>query len=130
MPKIERTETGWRIVSDDGLVLRDGMTNAQAWKSLDLMQNEPVSASQVEREMIEKPSPPSQSEKQDFFSGLIQIAQDRGYKDGWAWHKFCEKFGHTPDGLHRLPCKPSSQVWGWLNRRAIAKEKERKYVAR
>lgn len=124
MGMIERSETGWRVVSASGKILRDGMTNAQAWRFLDVLEDEPVSASQVASQMKEPEAKPTQDQLQDFFSGLLQIEADRDYKKGWAWHRFCEKFGHTPDGLHRTPCKPSKQVWGWMNRKAIARHKK------
>jgi hypothetical protein len=120
MPRIERADSGWRIVSDDGVVLRDNLTNAQAWRNLDLIQNEPVSAAQVEKDFKEPAPRASSDEMQEFFSGLLQIEEQRGYKSGWAWHQFCEKFGFQPEGLHRGLAKPTKQVWGWVNRKAIA----------
>jgi hypothetical protein len=122
MPKIEKSQDGWCITSG-GKLIQDGMTNAQAWRALDVMQNEPVSASEVAREFKEPVAPPSDFEMQDFMSGLVHIGRGRGYSNGWAWHQFCEKFGHTPDGLHREARKPSKSVWGWVNRKAIARSK-------
>jgi hypothetical protein len=123
MAKIMKTVNGWAVVESDGSILFDGLSNAEAWRKLDIIQLEPVSASQVSKEMKDFVAEPSISEKQDFFSALIQIGIDRGYSSGWAWHKFYEKYGHTPEGLHRNPCKPSKKVWGWVNRKAIARSR-------
>ena len=123
MPKIIQTENGWCITSA-GKIIKDGMTNAQAWRAMDDIQNEPVSASEVAKEFKEPIAPPTDFEVQEFMSGLVHIGNARGYSDGWAWHQFCEKFGHTPEGMHRAPKKPSRSVWGWVNRKAIARSKQ------
>lgn len=123
MAKIQKSENGWSIVSSDGGLIQDGMSNAQAWRALDLLQHEYISASEASQSLKEPNIKPTQSEMQDFMSGLVFIGQSRGYSDGWAWHKFIEKFGHTPEGLHRIPHKPSKSVWGWINRKAIKAEK-------
>lgn len=129
MPKIFTDGAGaWGIMSDAGEVMREGLTNSQAWRELDRIQNEPTSAAQVEKELAEPKPRPTTDEMQDFYSGLIHIQKLREYREGWAWHKFCEKFGHRPNGLHNEPRNPSKQVWGWVNRKAIAKEKGPKHV--
>jgi hypothetical protein len=113
----------WQVVDNNGDVLAAGLSNAQAWRAIDKLQSEPTSPTQAKKEFRDKDPEPSQSEKQDFYSGLVQIAIDREYAPGWAWHKFHEKFKHTPEGLHRNPRTPSKQVWGWVNRKAIARSR-------
>jgi superfamily II DNA or RNA helicase len=49
-------------------------------------------------------------EKQAFYSGLLMIAQQRGFKDGWVSHKYQEKFGVWPKGLERIPRTPRKAV--------------------
>jgi len=59
---------------------------------------------------------------------LAFIAADRGYKPGWVYHKYIEKFGEQPRG-HPLPIQPTQDVLAWVRSRNIAyakaKEKER-----
>jgi hypothetical protein len=124
MPQIKPQPNGlWSVWDGDDLVAND-LTNSKAWRIVDLASREPVSASQVAKEFSEPQPRATPDEMQDFFSGLLWIASDRGYKDGWAWHKFHEKFGCIPEGLHHIAFKPSKQVWGWLNRKAIAAAKK------
>jgi hypothetical protein len=120
MPKLEQQpDKLWSVVDDSGRAITSGLSNAQAWRKLDKITSEPVSASEVERQMKEPAPRTSADQMQEFFSGLLHIEAQRRYKSGWAWHKFCEKFGHQPEGLRREPCKPSKQIWGWVNRKAI-----------
>jgi DNA repair protein RadD len=53
---------------------------------------------------------PKMDEKQAFYSGLLMIAQQRGFKDGWVSHKYQEKFGVWPKGLDRIPRTPRKAV--------------------
>jgi len=53
---------------------------------------------------------PKRDEKQDFYSGLLYIAQTRGFKDGWVAHKYRTKFGVWPVGLERVPKAPIKAV--------------------
>jgi DNA repair protein RadD len=44
------------------------------------------------------------SNKQSFYSELIRYALDRGYKRGWAWYAFKDKYGMTPPSwMHHQP---------------------------
>jgi superfamily II DNA or RNA helicase len=56
-----------------------------------------------------------QGEPQAFYSGLIDFAQRRNWKEGWARHKFYEKYGKWPDGpggmnLNMIPMTPRKAV--------------------
>ena len=44
---------------------------------------------------------------------LVWIAEERGYKLGWAAHKFKEKFGDWPRDRFVRPLEPSAEVWAW-----------------
>jgi DNA repair protein RadD len=57
---------------------------------------------------------------------LIGIAETRGYKRGWAFHKYREKFGVDPKGLHSDPMEPSATVRKWVQSRQIAWANARK----
>ena len=48
--------------------------------------------------------------RQTWFSGFLHIARERGYSEGWAAHKFREKFNEWPNGLHKKPSEPTSEV--------------------
>jgi hypothetical protein len=128
--RIKRHETGllaglWVIESiESNEIVASVKSNAEAWRRLDRINDEPVSASEFRSEIKEEIHKPTEPEKQSFYSGLIFISEQKGYKPGWAWHKFHEKFGHVPDGLHRHSEKPTKSLWGWVNRKAIAKAKK------
>jgi DNA repair protein RadD len=51
---------------------------------------------------------------------LIHIAAERGYKPGWAAHKFKEKFGTWPATGIADPIEPSPEVRSWVRSRMIA----------
>jgi hypothetical protein len=41
-----------------------------------------------------------------FFEHQLRVARTRGWADGWAVHRFAEKYGRKPWGLWReLGCK-------------------------
>jgi superfamily II DNA or RNA helicase len=64
---------------------------------------------------------PRMSDEQAFYSGLLNFSMRRGWSDGWAKHKFHEKFGKWPDGLEAVPKTPRKAV------KAFIKESMRKY---
>lgn len=49
-------------------------------------------------------------EKQVFYSGLLMIAQQRRFKDGWVSQKYKERFGCWPKGLDRIATRPTKAV--------------------
>jgi DNA repair protein RadD len=60
------------------------------------------------------------------FGELKFIARARGYKPGWAWHKYKEYTGEFPRGLdHVAPRPPSPEMHRWLLSRQIAWAKSR-----
>jgi DNA repair protein RadD len=57
---------------------------------------------------------------------FVHIARERGYKAGWAAHKYKEKFGAFPPwGSSPQPIQPSAEVLSWVRSRMIAFAKAR-----
>ena len=73
---------------------------------------------------------PGRDERQAFFSQLCGIAAERGYKRGWAFHKYREKFGVDPAGLSDAPLEPSAATMRWVRSRQIAWANSRKNTER
>jgi DNA repair protein RadD len=65
-------------------------------------------------------------EKQRWYSELIGYAQARGYKSGWASHKYREKFGVWPRSLSETPAPVTAEVERWIRSRMIAWAKAKK----
>lgn len=64
------------------------------------------------------------AQKEDFYSQLIWIADEKGRKRGWADWTFKEKFGHFPAKKHGIDPKPSTPtVDSYVRSRMIAKAK-------
>lgn len=64
--------------------------------------------------------------KQQWFGQLRTIAKERGYSDGWAAHKYREKFTVWPRGLEPVDIPVSPEVARWVKSRQIAWAKSRK----
>jgi DNA repair protein RadD len=69
---------------------------------------------------------PGIAERQEFYGQLVAIAESRGYKRGWAFHKFKEKYGVEPKGLSHDPIEPTANVQRWVRSRQIAWANSRK----
>lgn len=65
----------------------------------------------------------------DFYAELRYYAMSRGYKDGWAAHKYKEKFGVFPNNLPKNVKPISPQTMSWIKSRNIAYSKSRQKVA-
>ncbi len=66
--------------------------------------------------------------KQIFYAELLGYAKHKGYKRGWAWHKFNERFGYHPKDdqyWNMLPREPSQATLRWIQSRIIAWRKAR-----
>lgn len=60
-----------------------------------------------------KKVPPAEKEK--WFSELLGYSRSKGMNDGWASHKFNEKFGHFPVKKVGIPAvAPSPEVLGYI----------------
>jgi superfamily II DNA or RNA helicase len=57
-----------------------------------------------------------------FYLELLGIARERDYRDGFAYHKFFEKFNAKPEPSwrHLPPLAPSAEVRRWVRSRQIA----------
>lgn len=64
-------------------------------------------------------------QKQEWYSGLLWIANQRGYKRGWAANKYREKVGVWPHGLDDVPVPASPEIMNWVKSRQIAWAKRR-----
>lgn len=61
---------------------------------------------------------------QHVYSQLLGYAEERGFRSGWAYHKYAEFFdGKHPNGLRRVPSKPTQEMLGWVKSRQIAAAK-------
>jgi DNA repair protein RadD len=69
---------------------------------------------------------PGREERQEFYSQLCGVAAERGYKRGWAFHKYREKFGVDPKGLSDAPAPASAATMKWVRSRQIAWANARK----
>jgi superfamily II DNA or RNA helicase len=56
----------------------------------------------------------SKTEKQRFYSQLLGMAQEKGYKSGWVSHKYQAKYGVWPRGLNQIAAPPGKEVLGFL----------------
>jgi DNA repair protein RadD len=69
------------------------------------------------------------NEQMRWHAMLAYIAAERGYKMGWAAHKFKQKFGHWPPPRSISPIKPSPEVLSWVRSRNIAYAKAKQKAA-
>ena len=78
---------------------------------------------------ITAPRPATFAERQAWYSGLLWIARVKGYRDGWAAHKYRERFGCWPEPqLLKQPAEPSAAICNWVRSRQIAYAKARQKV--
>jgi DNA repair protein RadD len=65
--------------------------------------------------------------RQDWYSGLLFICLEKGYKEGYASTVYKQKFGTWPDGLRKVAKQPSLAVRSYVRSRQIAwaKSKQR-----
>jgi superfamily II DNA or RNA helicase len=70
-------------------------------------------------------------ERKGFFQELRAVAQIRGYKPGWAQHKFKDRFGQFPPWDYRelQPRAPSDATFRWVKSRNIAWAKAQQKAA-
>jgi hypothetical protein len=59
--------------------------------------------------------------KAEIYAQFKGYAEEKGYKPGFAYHKFREYFGEEPRGLSNVPSQsPSPEIRSWLKSRFIA----------
>jgi len=71
-------------------------------------------------ELTPKKRAATQAEKQLFYSMALHMAKSRGYSDGWAGHKYRDRFGVWPRGLSRISTPPDQAFLNWEKSRRIA----------
>ena len=64
-------------------------------------------------------------QKADFYAQLLGYAQDRGYKEGWAYYKYEERFGVKPSMKKPEPAAPGHVLRSWITSRNIRKARAR-----
>ena len=68
----------------------------------------------------------TQEQKQQFYSELISYARAKGFKSGWAYWTYKDKFKVGPSNkFHDRPLTPSSSTMAWITHRNIARAKQR-----
>jgi superfamily II DNA or RNA helicase len=79
---------------------------------------------------LKKTRKATQEDKQAFYSQLLTVAHDEGYKPGWVAHKYRERFECWPRGMQEVPAPVSKEVAGWLKHLQIraAKSKEARHA--
>lgn len=71
-------------------------------------------------EKMEKIKAYSMAEKSAWYSSLLRYARSKGYSEGWAAHKYREKFEVWPRSLTIDPNKPMlPEVMSWLTHKQI-----------
>jgi hypothetical protein len=70
----------------------------------------------------------SEADRTFFFQELRSVQQTRGYKKGWAAHKFKDKFGGFPPWAYNdlPPTIPTDATLRWIRSRDIAFAKSRR----
>jgi DNA repair protein RadD len=68
-------------------------------------------------------------DNRQFFQELMHYATSRGYKEGWAAHKYKEKFGVFPKNIPKDMKPPSPQTLNWIKSRMIAYSKSKQRIA-
>ena len=77
-------------------------------------------------ELKELKKEPSPRDKEQFYSELLWLAQDKGYKEGWASWKFKEKFNHFPRKKKGVtPVAPSKDTLNYVKYLNIKKAKSK-----
>ncbi len=70
----------------------------------------------------------SDGEKSAFYAQLKGYAQTHDYANGWAAHKFRDKFNLWPNGYEQVPAMdPTPKVLSWIKSRQIAWAKSKQH---
>lgn len=68
----------------------------------------------------------SGDDRQSVYSQLLYMARSRGYSEGWAAHKYKERFGVWPNGLAKTEAEPTPKLRNWVRSLMIAYSKGKK----
>ena len=80
-------------------------------------------------EMLELTGQPAKKEKfsseykEKFYQGLMGYCRQKGYKEGWAYHQYIEKFKVAPAWKKQFGV-PDADVMGWVKMQAIRRMKK------
>ena len=96
---------GNQIVVDDTVTLDGELVDLRQSKAAKKAKKE-----LAEKEKAARAEKKKQGEPQAFYSGLLDFAERRGFKEGWAANKFREKYGIWPDKLRKVPMTPRKAV--------------------
>jgi hypothetical protein len=101
---------GTAVVVDDTVTLDGELVDLRPSKAARKAKKE-----LAEKEKAERAEKKKRGEPQAFYSGLLEFAHNRHWKDGWARHKFFEKYKKWPDGpggmnLNKVPMTPCKAV--------------------
>lgn len=95
-------------------------------KSVEILHAE---LAELERDKRRKNRELSGEEKREFFGELKGYARSRGYADGWASHKYRERFGVWPNAYRDAPAmEPGLRTRSWIQSRMIAYTKAKAKV--
>jgi superfamily II DNA or RNA helicase len=64
-------------------------------------------------------------EKQSWYSGLLHIEKEKGYKNGWAAQNYKQKFQVWPNQLQKVAHYPSPEVSNYVQSRMLAYAKSK-----
>jgi len=67
----------------------------------------------------------TQEEKDEWYAMLKYHGDEKGYKDGWAYFKYKDKFGETPVGRVVHKKKPNKECRAWITYINIRNSKRR-----
>lgn len=73
---------------------------------------------------LDRKKPIKKEAGQHVYSQLLAYAETKGFKTGWAYHKYAEFFGgKRPNGLRQVAAEPTPEILGWIKSRQIAQAK-------
>ena len=64
-------------------------------------------------------------EMQEFYSGLLHYAREKGKADGWAYHTYKEKYKRAPTEAKKITMPPNAEVLGFIKHKNIKYAKSR-----
>lgn len=71
----------------------------------------------------ERKKPIKRETGQWIYSQFLGYAESKGYRTGWAFHKYFEFTGKEARGLRQVGAAPTPEILGWIKSRQIAAAK-------
>lgn len=72
---------------------------------------------------MDRKKPIKRETGQWIYSQFLGYAESKGYKTGWAFHKYAEFTGKEARGLRQVSAEPTVEIIGWIKSRQIAAAK-------